>query len=210
MSPHSQPSYHYPNKMGRIILLALEEILGRTGIHAVLNQMKMSYLINNYPPSNLDREFSFETLSNIQQGLESIYGPRAGQGLALRSGQACFKYGLREFGPMLGITDMAFRLLPLPTKISNGARIFADTFNKFTDQQVRIEENETQIHWHIERCPICWERTTNRPGCGLAVGLLQEALYWTSGGKYFVLKETACIAQGDETCTILIEKEPVN
>ncbi len=142
MTNTENQKFCYPNKMGRIILLAMEEILGRNGIHAILNHTELHQWINNYPPNNLDLSFPFEDLSSIQVGLEEIYGPRGGQGLALRIGQASFKYGLREFGPMLGITDMAFRLLPLPTKLSKGAEIFAETFNKFTDQQVRIEETE--------------------------------------------------------------------
>ena len=206
MSNSDNPSFYYPNKMGRIILLAMEEILGRNGIHAILNHTKLQHWINSYPPNNLDLSFPFSDLSQIQIGLEEIYGPRGGQGLALRIGQACFKYGIREFGPMLGITDMAFRLLPLPTKLSKGAEIFADTFNKFTDQRVRIEDTEEKIFWHIERCPVCWQRKTNKPSCNLAVGILQEALYWISGGKFFNVEEIACIAQGDPACTIIIEK----
>ena len=207
MKKNKKPSYHYPNKMGRIILLAMEEILGRNGIHAILNHTKLHHWINNYPPNNLDLSFPFEDLSRIQVGLEEIYGPRGGQGLALRIGQASFKYGLREFGPMLGITDMAFRLLPLPQKLSTGAEIFAETFNKFTDQRVRIEDTEEKIFWHIERCPVCWQRNTSKPSCNLAVCILQEALYWISGGKFFNVEETHCIAQNDPSCTIVIEKQ---
>jgi predicted hydrocarbon binding protein len=206
MSEENLPNYNYPNKMGRIILLAMEEILGKNGINAVLNHINLPHWINHYPPNNLDLSFPFSDLSLIQVGLEEIYGPRGGQGLALRVGQASFKYGLREFGPMLGITDMAFRLLPLPTKLSTGAAIFAETFNKFTDQIVRVEDTSDTIFWHIERCPVCWQRTTTKPSCSLAVGILQEALYWISSGKYFNVQEIACIAQGDAACTIAIDK----
>ena len=209
MSNSETKSYHYPNKMGRIIMLAMEEILSRNGINAILNHTELHHWINNYPPNNMELTFPFEDLSHIQVGLEELYGPRGGQGLALRIGQACFKYGLREFGPMLGITDMAFRLLPLPTKISKGADIFADTFNKFTDQQVSVKEDDEKLIWRIERCPVCWQRNTNQPCCNLAVGILQEALYWISGGKFFNVEETSCIAQGDTTCTIVINK-PLN
>jgi predicted hydrocarbon binding protein len=206
MNQKDKQSYYYPNKMGRIILLAMEEILGRNGIHAILNHTNLYRWINNYPPNNLDLSFPFDDLSKIQIGLEEIYGPRGGQGLALRIGQASFKYGLREFGPMLGITDMAFRLLPLPQKLSSGAEIFAKTFNEFTDQQVRIEEDNEKIFWHIERCPVCWQRVAKKPSCNLAVGILQEALYWISGGKFFNVEEISCVALGDPSCTITIDK----
>ena len=198
--------YYYPNKMGRIILLAMEEILGRTGINTILDHTNLRHWIDNYPPNDLHQGFPFEDLSQMQIGLEEIYGSRAGQGLALRIGQASFKYGLREFGQINGITDLTFRLLPLPTKLRKGAEIFAETFNRFSDQRVRIEHNQEKIFWHIERCPVCWQRSTDHPCCNLAVGILQEALYWISGGKFFNVEEIACIAQGDPTCTIMIDK----
>ena len=201
--------YNYPNKMGRIVLLAMEEVLGRSGINAVLSRADLSPLINSYPPNNLDLLFNFQDMSKIQSALEDLYGPLGGRGLALRSGRTAFKYGLREFGALLGITDLAFRLLPLNEKLRTGLRAFANAFNSFSDQRVRLEEAPDCIYWHIERCPVCWGRHTDRPTCDLAVGILQEALQWVSSGKHFLVEETHCIAQGDPTCTIVIEKRPV-
>ena len=43
-----------------------------------------------------------------------------------------------------------------------------------------------------------------------AVGLLQEALYWLSGGKVFNVEEIACIARGDAACTIVIDQTPLS
>ncbi|HAX69757.1 MAG TPA: 4-vinyl reductase [Anaerolineales bacterium] len=203
-------AFFYPQKMGRIILLGMEEVVGKSGLNAVLRLAKFDDLIENYPRSSAERTFPFETVSLLPQTLEQVYGPRGGRGLALRSGRACFKYGLKEYGSMLGITEMAFRLLPLPTKIRVGAKSFADLFNRHTDQKVRLEETETKILWHIERCPLCWERTEQEPVCHLAVGLLQEALYWVSGGKVFNVVETACAAKGDPVCTITIDKTPLS
>ncbi|MBI3240847.1 MAG: 4-vinyl reductase [Chloroflexi bacterium] len=204
------PRYYYPNKIGRIVLLAMEEIMGRNGVNAILNLAKLRHLINNYPPNNFDRQFSFDDVGAIQQALDDMYGPRGGRGLALRAGRACFKYGLKEFGPVLGIADLAFRLLPLNMKLKVGAEVFADTFNKYTDQRVRLGEEEDRLLWHIERCPICWNRKSDSPCCHLAVGILQESLYWVSGGKNFSVQEIACIARGDETCTIVIDKKPLD
>lgn len=199
-------TYHYPQKMGRIVLLGMEEVIGKGGMDAVLNLATLNDL---QPSASNERTFSFDTVSKLHQSLEQVYGPRGGRGLALRSGRACFKYGIKEYGSMLGLTEMAFRLLPLPTKLRTGARSFADLFNKHTDQQVRVEETEAQILWHIERCPLCWERHAEEPVCHLAVGLLQEALYWLSGGKVFSVEETACHARGDEHCIITIQKAPL-
>jgi predicted hydrocarbon binding protein len=205
----SAAGYFYPNVMGRIILLAMEEILGRNGLNAVLNLASVPEYIDHYPPHNHDLHVPFEHVSRLQGALEAEYGPRGGRGLALRSGRACFTYGLREFGAELGLTDLAFRLLPLPAKLKAGSEAFAGLFNHFSDQRVRLENDGQNIIWRIERCPLCWQRQASEPACHLAVGLLQEALYWVSGGRYFNVTETECIACGDATCAIVIDPNPM-
>jgi len=202
-------SLFYPNRMGRIILLSMEEVMGRTGVHAILKLASLPSLLDNYPSDTTERNFPFSTVSDLTETLEQVYGPHGGRGLALRIGRACFNNGIRQYGTQMGITEMAFRLLPLPAKVSTGAKVFAELFNNFTDQKVRVEEEGDQLLWHIERCPLCWERHTQEPVCHLAVGLLQEALYWLSGGKVFNVEEKTCIAAGDETCTIVIDQSPI-
>jgi len=205
----STDTYHYPNRMGRIILLSMEEVMGRTGVNAVLKLGSLSSLIENYPPDNTELDFSFPTVNMLTEMLEHMYGPHGGRGLSLRIGRACFNYGLRQYGTQLGLTEMAFRLLPLPTRLTAGATAFAELFNKYTDQRVRVEQEDGKLLWHIERCPLCWERKASEPVCHLAVGLLQEALYWVSGGKVFSVEERTCIAAGDQACTIVIDQSPL-
>lgn len=201
--------HYYPNKMGRIILTAMEQIMGRHGVNAVLNLAHLYSLVDNYPPNNLALEFSFEEVSAIQQTLDDMYGVRGGRGLALRAGRETWKYALREFVPVLGITDLASRILPLGIKIKIGLEVFAETFNKFTDQQVHLGEDERGYLWVIERCPVCWNRTSQTPCCHLAVGLLEQSLDWVSRGRRFRVEEVSCIACGDDTCTIVISKKPI-
>jgi predicted hydrocarbon binding protein len=203
-------TFFYPQRMGRIILQGMEEIIGRNGVHAVLNLAALSEYIENYPPSVSDRSLPFKWVSGLQVALEQAYGPRGGRGLALRIGRAAFAYGLKEYGSQLGLTEMAFRLLPLPTKLRVGAKSFAELFNRHTDQVVQLDETDSHLLWSIERCPLCWERHADAPVCHLAVGLLQESLYWLSGGKIFNVEETHCIARGDPACIIAIEKTPIS
>jgi predicted hydrocarbon binding protein len=202
-------TFFYPNQMGRIILQSMEEVMGRNGVHAILKLASLTSLIENYPPDNREKEFAFPTLSKLMDMLEQVYGPHGGRGLAMRIGRACFNNGIRQYGAQMGLTKMAFRLLPLPAKVRGGATAFAELFNTFTDQEVRLEEENGKLFWYIDRCPLCWERSGQQPVCHLAVGLLQEALYWLSGGKVFNVEELTCVAAGDENCTIAIDQSPV-
>jgi predicted hydrocarbon binding protein len=200
---------YYPNKMGRIVLTAMENIMGRHGVNAILNLAQLHNLVDNYPPNNLDLGFTFNEFSTIQQTIEEMYGVRGGRGLALRAGRETWKYALKEFMPVLGITDLAFRTLPLGIKIKIGLEVFAQTFNRFSDQRVRLGEDERGYLWIIEQCPICWERTSEAPCCHLAIGLLEQSLDWVSRGRRFLVQEVECVATGDETCTIIISKKPI-
>lgn len=204
------PSFHYPNHMGRIMLESMEEVMGRNGLHDVLALADRKQLSANYPPANLEREFSFETISALQANLEQAYGSRGGRGLAQRVGRVCFKYGLRDFGDSLGLTQTAFRLLPMRSKLRIAGTALADLFNKQTDQRVRLDEADGKLLWQIDRCPLCWGRHADAAVCHLAVGLLQESLYWLSSGKIFHVEETQCAARGDAACVIEVHSTPLD
>ena len=200
--------FYYPNKGGRISLIALEEVMGKNGINAVLNMAKLSHFIDNYPPDDLKREFDFADFGALNQALEDMYGPRGARGLSMRMGRAAFAHVIRDFGSMVGMADLAFKVLPLSTKLKVGVRAMAETFTKISDQTSRVEEDQEKFIYIIERCPVCWGRKTDRPVCFQAAGLLKEGLHWVSGGKEFKVEETLCIAKGDPTCTFIIKKEP--
>jgi predicted hydrocarbon binding protein len=202
--------YYYPERMGRILLLAMEEVLGPEGLNPVLRSASLAAFIDHFPPAISDRTLPFETVSRLLESLEKAYGSRAGQGIALRVGRACFQYGLRDYGGLLGITEPNFRLMPFPTRLRVGAQSLAGLFNNQTDQRVRVDEKEGKLFWSVERCPLCWQRVTSRAVCHLAVGLLQESLSWLSGGKIFGVEEISCIAMGDKACTFTVNQSPIS
>ena len=66
------------------------------------------------------------------------------------------------------------------------------------------------VIYTIYQCPVCWGRTSAKPICYGAVGILQEGLRWVSGGKDFKVEEMECHATGQENCVFHIYKEPLN
>lgn len=205
----SQPAYFYSQRMGHILLQAMQEVIGGTGMQHVLETASLAPLTSE-PSVDSRHAFPFDSIGQLHVALEKVYGPPGGQGLALRIGRACFTYGLHEYGAVLGLTEIAFKLLPLSTKMHMAANSLAGLFNEHSDQRVRIEEETDRILWHIERCPLCWGRQTEQPACHMAVGLLQESLYWLSGGKIFNVEETQCVARGDAACTVVIDRTPIS
>jgi predicted hydrocarbon binding protein len=204
------PNNSYIDRIGRIVFISTEEILGKNELEAVLQLAHLSDVLDQYHSHHPNLKFNLDHLSFLITAFESAYGTLAGGGLFLRVGRACIKYGLREFGHELGVTDMTFRLLPLPTRIKIGSEKLAGLFNQITEESVNLEMDENHIHWQIKRCPLCLGRQADNPCCFFAVGLLQEALYWVSGGKTYLVEEKKCIACGDSACTIVVDRTPMS
>ena len=211
MDPIPKSGYYYPNKAGKITLESLVNVMGKNGLNAILNLAHLTNLIDNYPSDNLAREFDFSDLSAINQALEEMYGPRGGRGLALRAGRATFSDVLRNFGALAGVGDLAFRVLPLQTKLRIGIPAMARIFSQVSDQHSTVSEVENDFIYTIHRCPVCWGRSgLDKPVCYIAVGLLQEGLKWLSGGNEFRVNETKCVAMGETVCEFYIQKTPIS
>ena len=210
MDPIPKSGYYYPNRIALIILQALEDVMGKNGLNAILNLAHLNDIIDNYPPSNLEREFDFADFSSLSVGLEEMYGARGGRGLGLRAGRSAFADALRNFGAMAGAGDLAFKVLPLKAKLKVGVPAMAKILSQVSDQETTVENHGEEYHYIIHRCPVCWGRTEeDKPVCAISTGLLLEGLKWVSGGSEFDVKETECIAKGDEVCKFIIQKEPI-
>ncbi len=201
---------YYPNKIARIYLLALEEVMGVNGVKAVLNLAGVPHLISNYPPNNLAKEFDFADFAAINAAIEEMYGTRGGRGLALRAGRASFAQGLSEFGAVVGASELAFKVIPLSTKLKVGLKAMAETFTKFSDQKSDVTEEAAYFVYTIYQDPLSWGRTSDHPVGYGAIGILQEGLRWVSGGKDFKVEQVQCKSMGHENSVFHIYKEPLN
>lgn len=201
--------FYNTNNFGRIALLSYEDVLGKSGLNALLHLAGLDHLIGNYPPANLEREFDFADYTAVLVALEEIYGSRGGRGLALRAGRATFKDIIDNYGAMAGVTDLAFKILPLNLKMHMGLSKAANTFSKVSDQECSVQEESDHFVWTIHRCPSCWGRTgLEKPVCHVTVGFLQAALNWVSNGSEIRVNESRCMAVGDPVCEFIIQKEP--
>jgi len=208
--PPEKSGFYYPNKFARITIEALEEVMGKNGLNAILHLADLSEIINNYPPDNLEKDFDFAYFTALCMALEEMYGPRGGRGLALRAGRATFADALRGFGALAGVGDLAFKVLPLAAKLKIGLPAMANIFTQFSDQISNVHEDGDKYIYTLERCPMCWNRKADRPVCYVGQGLLQEGLRWVSGGHEFKVDLMSCIAKGDDMGRYVIYKEPID
>jgi len=173
----NEQELHYPNKFGRIIIDALEEVMGKNGLHAVLRLAKLEKYINERPPNNLEKQFSFGDLTALQIALEEMYGPRGGRGLAIRAGRATFENGLKGVGALVGIGDLAFRVLPLNSKLKIGLPALARIFSQFSDQISNVSDEGDHFIYIVSQVQLfcCYPELSHR-GPRLRVGKLNPAV----------------------------------
>jgi hypothetical protein len=211
MTPIQKSGLAYPNKFGLIMIRALEEVMGRNGLNAILNLAGLSQYIENPLPDNLEKGFDFSEVAAVNMALEDMYGPRGGRGLSLRVGRAIFADGLRNFGALAGVGDLAFKVLPLQAKLRIGLPAEAKIFSQISDQHSTVEERENEFIYTIHKCSECHGRKgETKPICFIATGILQESLKWVSGGNEFRVNESKCMAAGDDVCEYVIQKEPLS
>jgi predicted hydrocarbon binding protein len=202
-------SYFYPNRIGRILLRRMEESMGLKTLLSVLDDANLTDLANNYPPPDMELLFPFSAVSALQQSVEQVSGTEQGRQINREVGHAMLEGGLNGFDPILGIADLSERVLPTGMKVRVALDTFADVFNRFSDQVVKLSEDTHNYLWIIERCPVCWGRHTDAPCCHLAVGILERGLSWATGGAAFQVEETECVAAGGNSCIIGVSKLPI-
>jgi V4R domain len=224
---------YYPNNMGRFFFIAMEELLGKNGLNAVMNLAGLSRFINNYPPNNLEKKFSFANYAAINQAIEDFYGVRGSKGLLLRAGKVSLSRALTEYTAIAGVGNLGMRLMPQNIKVKialgvvartfstisdqvskfgtgtlSGAQITARTFSTISDQVSKVSDNEQGYIYENETCSMCWHRTVSSPCCHVAVGVLSEVLHWATG-KNFRVTEVQCMGMGGPTCRFVIDKMPI-
>jgi predicted hydrocarbon binding protein len=199
---------YYPNNMGRFFFIAMEELLGKNGLNAVMNLAGLSRFINNYPPNNLEKKFSFANYAAINQAIEDFYGVRGSKGLLLRAGKVSLDRALTEYTAIAGVGNLGMRLMPQNIKVKIALGVVARTFSTISDQVSKVSDNEQGYIYENETCSMCWHRSVSSPCCHVAVGVLTEVLHWATG-KNFRVTEVQCMGMGGPACRFVIDKTPI-
>lgn len=198
----------FPNRISRILLLAVVDVLGKNGSSAVLTTARLTHYIDQYPPPDFEPGLTFKEAGRLFEAIESIYGVRGGRQLAREAGRESFKYWIEGFGGVIGFADVALRVLPLALRARIGIEVLAEIFNRYTDQPVTLGEGSDSYFFTLESCGFCTGRHTEDPACYFPIGVLEESLFWVSRGRRFAVEETTCMACGDPVCTLYIGKVP--
>jgi bacteriochlorophyll 4-vinyl reductase len=187
------------NALMRQALFAVEEVMGKNGLNAVLRMSSLEQYIDNLPPDDLNPSVKSSDYARLNEAIENFYG-RGGRGMLRRIGKASFQYAVREQSALLGLAGVALKLLPRKQQMRFILNSVANALKKTNRQvQVEVEEADNTFVYVARTCSVCYGRQSDEPICHLYVGSIGEAVRWATGQPYQV-QETHCIAKGDPYC----------
>jgi predicted hydrocarbon binding protein len=194
----------------RWALLAAEEVIGRPGLAAILRQIGLAHLIDNYPPELLQvtGNLKYGDYANLNCGLLEFFG-RAGKSMTMRVGRISARHGIEQQSELFGLAVLiASKILPLPTQIRKGLESMQNGYRRLMPQvRLSLEDRGDKIAYLTETCSLCAGKEANGPVCWTFGGVLQALLSWQTG-RELEIEEVQCRAQGAPACVWEISKKP--
>jgi hypothetical protein len=178
-------------ELERSFWMALEEILGLEQVQRISEH---TFPLSGQPFCSLMQ------IMELQKALEAVYGIHAGQGLALRSGRAWVKYGLRFFRDELGWNRSEFRLLPRPVRIQRGLEGLASWMDRVFMEKFFVTRSLDGWLWQIHDCPLVIEPGGEFPCCYWMIGVLEETLQRLGDGKIYLVRALPSPPQKAPVC----------
>jgi hypothetical protein len=128
------------NALMRQALVAIEEVMGKNGLNAVLHTSRLDQYIDHLPPDDLEPALNASDYARLNEAIENFYG-RGGRGILHRIGKASFEYGIREQPALFGLAGVALKMLPTKARIRFILSRMAGVVKKANPQlQIDIEE----------------------------------------------------------------------
>jgi len=201
------PDRAIPNATLRVLLDSIEEVMGKSGIKAILKAARLEKYIDNPPPKTMDMEATASEYAALQQSVEDFYGRRGARAILLRIGRSTFQYALRDQPAILGLSGVLLKTLPEKTRMKFVLQKMAKTSTEQLNQRALLKEEKDAFYFIMDVCPCQWRPKHEYP-CGfVAVGSFMEAMAWATGRVYRV-EEVACISCGASNGVFRIPKTP--
>jgi predicted hydrocarbon binding protein len=205
---NQKSNLYLPNRLVRITLVTLLDMMGENGLNAVFKRGNLEWLIHRLPPDDMQRQFDFADYAALAAAVEEIYGPRGAKVLLARAGRQAFANGISGFTERLGVAGLALKAIPFQLKMGRFLKNIAKTYSESSDRKCDLLEGNDHYLFINRTCPVCWGRTLSKPGCHITLGFLQEATHWISNGAEFEVRQVSSIACGDPSCDFKISKTP--
>lgn len=189
------------NKAFRVILEAVEDVVGKRGVDTLLRQAGLPQYINNFPPSNNELGgHRLVYMTQINHALFDVYGKRGARAILMRTGKSRAADGIAENGMVANATKIAAKFLPRRTKVKLTLDTAAKEYSEQLGTHVKIEDDGEFFCWSDATCGNCIDWQNDQPVCFTTVGFIHGLVAWILEDENFKVEEIECRAKGDPAC----------
>ncbi|MFN8598468.1 MAG: 4-vinyl reductase [Anaerolineae bacterium] len=197
------------NSIMRLALQATEATIGQSGLNAVLRVAGLERLLAQ-PPANDDHLATpGRDYAALFAGMFNMYGEHSARGVFRRWGANFGKLGVNS-RPTAKLLRPMLSLLPLTRRAHTLLEALAREADRARGAALHsLSEDDYAYTLTFADCLYCNDLRTAEPICLTIVGTIEAVLAWGTG-RDFTVTETTCQARGDEVCTFVIDKRPLN
>ncbi len=186
-----------PNAWVRRIMLAIQDVMGTSGLATILRQAGLQRYANSLPPNDQAPGPHAAEYAALLQAIENYYG-RGARGTLTRIGYAAFGRLVASRQAAASLSRGLWQVLPPASRKLEALRWYARQAatrrGQITvhqdDQHIQVVDQDSDATFGRERAtPLCW----------VTLGEIQEALKWGTGLE-FEAAEMTCRAKGDAVC----------
>lgn len=189
------------NKAFRVILLGVEDVVGKNGMATVLRAAHLAQYINNYPPSDTacgghQRHY----MAQVNHALFDIYGARGARAILSRIGRGRAKSAIEENAAFANAVKMAVALFPRRIRVKLALERMSKEYSQQMGTDIRVSEDGEAFYWDDPHCAACVDWQSDAPVCHTTAGFIFGILAWGADDEDFKVQEVQCRAKGDAVC----------
>lgn len=186
-----------PNSRARRFMLAIQDVMGLSGLTTVLRQAGLQRYANALPPADEAGGLRAAEYAALMQAIENYYG-RGARGTLTRIGYASFKRLVESKRLRARLYQLLLRPLPMPSRRLLVLRWLAGHIAG-PGGRVRVHLDDRHVAFVDQESYGTTGRRRDGEICWVTLGEIQEALKWGTGREYDVA-EMSCQARGDPAC----------
>jgi predicted hydrocarbon binding protein len=193
----------FPSRTLACFVDTLAAELGRDTLAAVFAKADLpASLLDSDSLARLDDQVAAKNYADVLRAARAYYG-RGARGIMLRVGKNMWVHLLESASLQDKTRANAVRALPVNLR----RRAILDMVARFMGSRAGdVSIHSLDLDWMLvdRSSPAALAVDAAEPVCYITQGLIQEALYWSTGEEHIV-EEVACRATGSQTCEFKIK-----
>lgn len=190
------------NMTFRVVLLGIQDIIGKNGLNTVLNYAEMRKYRDSLPPNNKEKNTCRASeVTLLDKGVIDIFGNNGASAVLAQVGKMQAKWGLEENPETVAEAKKLFENMSEFETAKIALEMTAAVLSAESDCRAWVTSEGEDLLYHIDEATHCFNAKNDAPICYVTSGFISAILAWATGNNSWQAKEQTCMAMGAAHCT---------